>query len=68
MAWDRRSFTWERKNAPQPAQEWFGVIFFSLLISFASIIPKLASGVPLKELNATATAANMTGSGWRQVR
>ena len=37
-------------------------------ITFASILPKLVSGVPLKELNAAAISENMKGDGPLQVR
>jgi hypothetical protein len=66
------AFTEFKAHTPaleQFGNEWFGVLFFSLLITAASIVPKLASGVPLKDLLAGATSDNMTGDEWwRKVR
>lgn len=42
--------------------QW-GIIPFTILITFASILPKLVSGVPLRELHAAATSDNLKGEG-----
>ncbi|KXZ54198.1 hypothetical protein GPECTOR_5g292 [Gonium pectorale] len=50
----------------QLGDAWFGVILFSFTIAFASILPKLIAGVPLKDLHAAATTENMKGEGIQQ--
>ncbi len=50
----------------QVGDAWFGVLLFSLTITFASILPKLVSGVPLKELHEVATGENLKGEGLQQ--
>lgn len=42
--------------------QW-GIIPFTFLIAFASILPKLVSGVPLKDLTEAATSDNLKGEG-----
>ncbi|GFR47590.1 hypothetical protein Agub_g9324, partial [Astrephomene gubernaculifera] len=51
----------------QMGDAWFGVLLFSLTIATASILPKLVSGISLKELHAAATTENMKGPGAQQV-
>ncbi|PNW78882.1 hypothetical protein CHLRE_09g393173v5 [Chlamydomonas reinhardtii] len=50
----------------QVGDAWFGILLFSLTITFASILPKLVSGVSLKELHSVATSENLKGEGLQQ--
>lgn len=47
--------------ADQFSNSWFTVIFFMLLITFASLMPKLGSGYSLKQMQDGATSANLAG-------
>ncbi|PNH02791.1 Low molecular mass early light-inducible protein HV90, chloroplastic [Tetrabaena socialis] len=47
----------------QMGSTWFAMILFSLLITFASLLPKLVSGNSLADLHAAATGENMKGEG-----
>ncbi|GIL59081.1 hypothetical protein Vafri_14036 [Volvox africanus] len=50
----------------QIGDSWIPIILFSLTITFASILPKIVSGVSLKDLHAAATGENMKGQGLQQ--
>lgn len=50
----------------QIGNNWLFIILFATTITFASILPKIISGISLKELHATATGTNMKGEGLQQ--
>ncbi|GFH32226.1 low molecular mass early light-inducible protein HV90, chloroplastic, partial [Haematococcus lacustris] len=50
----------------QMGEGWLAAILFSLLITTASITPKLLSGVSLKQLHDSAITENMKGDGPQQ--
>lgn len=51
----------------QWSNNWVLAVFYMLLISLGSLMPKFASGFPLKELVDTATRENLDGPGVQQV-